>query len=133
MADKNPDAAAASSATRNVDSAAVPSSTNTPKDLQDTYDALVNKATSAMEWYESRQQQKKRGARYTRTAAIVFGALTAIIPSVIALFPDRVTLLGIQDFPTVKLNPIATILGILAATIILFDKFYGFSSSWIRF
>ena len=122
----------ASHSTSNVQSASVPSSADAPKGLQEIYDALVQKAETAMAWYESRQRSKKRGARYTRSAAIVLGASTAIIPSVIALLPERVSLFG-SDLAVVRLNPIATIFGVVAATLILFDRFYGFSSSWIRF
>ena len=113
----------------NVAVATIRPSDDTPQGLQEIYDALVAKAESAMAWYESRQRSKKLGARFVRSAAILLGALTAIIPSLIAMMPERI----FGDFPVVRLNPIATITGVAAATAILFDKFYGFSSSWGRF
>src|SRR5262245_2124892 len=117
----------------NVGSASIPPSDDAPAALQEIYDALVEKAQRAMDWYETRQQQKKIGARFTRGVAILLGAITAIIPSVIAFLPERLTWWFLKDFPIVRLNPIATICGVGAATLILWDKFYGFSSSWMRF
>ena len=120
-------------ATPNVEGAGIEPSADAPKGLQDIYNALVLKAEAAMTWYESRQRAKKRGARFVRSAAILLGALTAIIPSIIAMIPDRISMFGLTDFPVVRLNPIATITGVVAATAILFDRFYGFSSSWGRY
>jgi hypothetical protein len=103
------------------------------KALEEIFVALVAKAEDAMEWYESRQAQKKRGARWVRSLAIVLGAMTAIVPSLISLLPERISFLGVTDFAAIRLNPLATIIGVAAATVILFDRFYGFSSSWIRY
>jgi hypothetical protein len=122
-----------SDANSNVPGVHIGTSDDAPRGLQDIYDALVQKAETAMKWYETRQQAKKRAARYVRSAAILLGALTAVIPSIIAMLPDRISLWNITDFPVVRLNPIATITGVAAATAILFDRFYGFSSSWGRF
>jgi hypothetical protein len=104
-----------------------------PAGLAEIYDALVNKAQDAIKWYESRTQSKKAGARFTRVMAILLGALATVIPSVIAFFPEHVSFFGDQNFALVKLNPVATIAGVFAATMILLDKFYGYSSSWMRF
>jgi SMODS and SLOG-associating 2TM effector domain 2 len=116
----------------NLDSLLISGSRDTPKGLEEIYDALVRKASSAMVWYETRQREKKRGARGVRTVAIILGALTAIIPSLIALLPERIHMWG-MEFSALKLNPLATIVGVAAATVILFDRFYGFSSSWMRY
>ena len=112
--------------------ATLPENDGAPAALKELYDALVAKAEGAMAWYESRQRDKKVGARRARGTAITLGTLTTIIPSVIAFFPEHVSFLGIKDFAMVRLNPVATIAGVLAATMILLDKFYGFSSSWMR-
>lgn len=103
-----------------------------PAGLQEIHDALVAKAQEAMAWYEGRQRTKKRGARLVRSAAILFGALTAIIPSLISMMPERILLLG-NEVASVRLGPIATISGVASATAILFDRFYGFSASWGRY
>ena len=113
-------------ATPNVEGAGIEPSADAPKGLQDIYNALVLKAEAAMTWYESRQRAKKRGARFVRSAAILLGALTAIIPSIIAMIPDRISMFGLTDFPVVRLNPIATITGVVAATAILFDRLLRF-------
>jgi hypothetical protein len=118
---------------KNVSSAEIRSSDDAPEALKEIYDALVDKAERAMAWYESRQHSKKLGARYCRGSAIVLGALTAIIPSVIAFLPEHVSLGPFENFAVVRMNPIATIVGIIAATLILMDKFYGYSASWMRF
>jgi hypothetical protein len=117
---------------RNVQSATIPGAPDSPAGLEEIYAALVAKAETAMGWYETRQRQKKRGAHYTRGFAIVLGAITAVVPSIIALLPERVTW-GTATFASVRLNPVATIFGVAAATMILLDKFYGYSSSWMRY
>ena len=101
--------------------------------LEDTYKALEQKALVAMRWYEARQRSKKLGARLTRGGAIVLGAITTIVPSLIAMLPEKLSFWGFHDFPAIKLNPLATILGVLSATTILLDRFYGYSSSWMRY
>jgi hypothetical protein len=119
-------------ADKNVQSATIPGAPGTPLGLEEIYAALVVKAETAMGWYETRQQQKKRGAHYTRGFAIVLGAITAVMPSIIALLPDRVTWHTVT-FVSIRLNPLATVTGVAAATMILLDKFYGYSSSWMRY
>lgn len=99
-----------------------------PEGLSSVYDALVKKAEEALHWYEVSQRAKRRGARITRSVAIVFGALAAILPTVVTALPDR-----LGDYQVARLNPVATALGVLAGTMILLDKLYGFSSSWIRY
>lgn len=113
----------------NLSVAAIKISSTASPDIQSIHDALIDKALDALEWYGARQRTKKLGARIVRSTAILFGALTAIIPSILAMLPDK--LLG--EFSVIRLNPIATITGIIAATAILFDRFYGFSSSWGRY
>ena len=114
----------------NLRGAPIPShdAASAPEGLSQVYDALVNKAEEALRWYETSQRAKKRGARITRGAAIFLGALAAITPTLIAVLPER-----LGDFAVVKLSPIATAIGVVAGTLILLDKFYGFSSSWMRF
>jgi hypothetical protein len=114
----------------NLRGAPIPShdAASAPEGLSQVYDALVKKAEEALRWYETSQRAKKRGARVTRGAAIFLGALAAITPSIIAVLPEH-----LGDFAVVKLSPIATAIGVLAGTLILLDKLYGFSSSWMRF
>jgi hypothetical protein len=113
----------------NLPPASVPQAEGAPHALQEVYEGVVNKAEKAMRWYESRQRSKRAGARWTRMTAIVMGALATIIPSIIAFIPEK----SYPDFQLTRLNPIATVLGVAAATMILLDKFYGFSTSWMRF
>ena len=117
----------------NIKSAAIPSVGGAPPELETLYQTLVGKADEAMKWYERHQQSRKKWARYTRVGAILLGALTAIIPSLIALLPDKVNFWFFTDFPAVKFNPLATIAGVVAATLVLLDKFFGFSSGWMRY
>lgn len=98
------------------------------EELDVLYRAAIERALKALNWYEERQKSKKRGARFLRSSALLLGALTAIIPSVIALMPEQV-----HGVSSVRLNPVATITGIAATSAILFDKFYGFSAAWGRF
>jgi hypothetical protein len=111
-----------------ITEASIPGAVDAPAGLHEIYEALVKKAEEAMRWYASRQQGKKRWARTTRVATILFGALTALIPSVITVLPEH-----LGTFPTARLNPVATMFGVLAGTMILLDKFYSFSSSWMRY
>lgn len=117
----------------NIAAASIPGEQAAPAGLEEIYVALERKAQDAMRWYESRQRSKKLGARITRGGAILLGAITTIIPSVIAFLPERLNWWLFNDFPSVKLNPIATIFGVAGATTILLDRFYGYSSSWMRY
>ena len=101
-----------------------------PEGLSQVYEALVKKAEEALRWYEVSQRVKRRGAHITRSVAIGFGALAAILPTVVTALPDQ---LGDCNYPVVRLNAVATALGVVAGTMILLDKLYGYSSSWIRY
>jgi hypothetical protein len=62
----------------------------------------------------------------------VLGAITAVVPSMVALLPGRMTW-GDATFASVRLNPVATIFVVAAATMIPLDKFYRYSPSWMRY
>lgn len=99
-----------------------------PEGLSQVYEALVKKAEEALHWYEVSQRAKRRGAHITRSVAIGLGALAAILPTVVTALPDQ-----LGDYPVARLNPVATALGVVAGTMVLLDKLYGYSSSWIRY
>jgi hypothetical protein len=101
--------AAAPPPNKNVEGATIPGAPNTPQGLEEIYAALVVKAETAMAWYESRQRLKKKGAHWTRVAAIVLGAIAAIIPSIISMLPERLPW-GEAGVASIRLNPIATII-----------------------
>ena len=117
----------------NIAAALIPGAEAAPAALEEIYVALERKAQDAMRWYETRQRSKKRGARITRGGAILLGAITTVIPSVIAFLPEKLSWWFFEDFSVVRLNPVATIFGVASATTILLDRFYGYSSSWMRY
>jgi hypothetical protein len=80
-------------------------------------------AESAIEWYLKSKRPKQRLARWIRGSAICLGALAGLIPMVAEMqrFHDRI-------------EPVwASIVLGLAAALVMLDRFFGFSSAWVRY
>lgn len=108
------------------------SETETLSSLGALADALSAKADDALRWYEQSQRNKKRWAIRLRLMAIVLGVLAALVPAVLPVLSPLVRGSGDQ-WSVTDLVPLATVFGILAGALILLDKFFGFSSGWMRY
>jgi len=98
------------------------------RDLENVYDYVTGRAQKAIQWYYDERQGKRRWGFLFRYLAIFFTALGGIIPVVVAMLDDT----GLKDawWNTPTWSTIALA---LAALMITFDKFGGFSTSWIRY
>ncbi|MBI3687873.1 MAG: SLATT domain-containing protein [Actinobacteria bacterium] len=117
--------AAARERERTRDLRSVPSPMVSPADWHDpetTLQALHRhaeaKALAGIDWYLRERRTKRRASRLLRAAAIVLGAAGALHPLAVGPAAGRVQwgylLLG------------------LAATALVFDRFFGLSRAWLR-
>lgn len=93
--------------------------------LEKLYQFTVAEAQRSEDWYWKNSQQKKKWAQFLRVFTIVATALGGIIPIIVQIF-------GTLDKSW--LSPAwASVLIALGATALGLDRFFGFSSGWIRF
>ncbi len=86
---------------------------------------VQSKYNGAIEWYQVKRIWKRRGARACRIGAVVVGMLAAILPTVSEMWGAPLKW---------YVRPgMATILGIVAGTLIALDKLFGASSGWVRY
>lgn len=83
-------------------------------------------ATQATEWYLRFKKQKRVWARFLRVSAILFAAAAGILPMVQQLTIGNE---GASPIPPVC----ASILLAVAVFLVALDRFFGFSSAWIRY
>jgi hypothetical protein len=85
-------------------------------------------AIKAIQWYEEHRRPQKRWARAFRCGALVLAGIAGILPIVsqilLTQYPDG----GISLSPAWASVALA-----LAAGLIGFDRFFGCSSSWLRY
>jgi hypothetical protein len=90
-----------------------------------THQEVIERATKSADWYVDNQVWMKRLSKSIRLMSIVLFALGGLIPMIHSLlleneFPFKIVNLGYISIAT-------------AGTLLLLDKFFGFSSGWIRF
>jgi SMODS and SLOG-associating 2TM effector domain 2 len=100
--------------------------------LKGVYDHVVKDAQDAIDWYMQARKPKKRGGLIVRGLAVVLIAAAGLLPLIAALAKAG------KDNPPASvpwpLDPLAASLAVgLAAALVAFDKFFGFSSAWMRF
>lgn len=83
-------------------------------------------AKDAIDWYIYAKKKKKKGARIIRVLSIILAALAAILPTLSELFQQK-------DGTTVIRAGWTTIALGIAGALLLLDRFFGFSSAWIRY
>lgn len=78
-------------------------------------------AISALNWYLAKKRQKSRWSKLLRVCAIALVSAGAIIP-IISLITDK------------KLDPEWALVALAgAASLVLFDRAFGYSASWARY
>jgi hypothetical protein len=91
--------------------------------LDQLYKLTVQKAQATIDWYTKAKPGKKRWAQSLRMLAIVLTIVGGVIPILAEIEP-----FGVDVNPTLASIAIAA-----GGGAILLDRFFGFSSSWIRF
>jgi hypothetical protein len=99
---------------------------NAEKSLKDFYQYSIGIADKIVAWYVHAKSWKKVGARAIRFLAILFGAMAAILPTLGEMYPN-------EDHSSQFKAGWTTVLLATAAALLLLDRFFGFSSSWMRY
>ncbi len=87
---------------------------------------VLAKATGAIDWYIDAKRWKKRFATYLRLGAILLTAAGGILP----ILSQLIT----RDSGRPLIAPAwASVILAVAATLVVLDQFFGFSSGWIRY
>jgi hypothetical protein len=96
------------------------------KSLQCVADYAANEAEQAIEWYLKKKAGKRAGAQTMRMLAIIATAAAAIIPLLAEIFQT--------DRGEPAIAPAwASVALLLAAAAVGFDRFFGYSTAWMRF
>jgi len=93
--------------------------------LELLFDHLTDEAKSAIDWYLKAKRPKQKSAIWARMAAIVLTALAGIIPMIVQIFVEN-------GKPLIQPAWASVSLGIAAAMVVV-DRFFGFSSGWMRY
>jgi hypothetical protein len=100
--------------------------------LNGVYEHVVQDAKGAIDWYIKARKPKKYGGLVIRGSAVVLVAAAGLLP-LIAELTKAGTRTPSAAAPAWS-NPLAASLAVgLAAALVAFDKFFGFSSAWMRF
>jgi len=87
---------------------------------------VVGRAKDAITYYQFAKQPKKRWAIWLRMAALVFAGLAGLLPILSQIMTDDAGL------PVIAPGWASVYLA-LAAGAVAIDRFFGFSSAWMRF
>ena len=93
--------------------------------LTQVFEHAVGLAVTAEQWYAGKRPAKRTAGRILRVATVILGAIAAVIP----ILSEITTTNG---KPAVAPGWAAVSLAVAAALITL-DRFFGFSSGWMRF
>jgi hypothetical protein len=94
--------------------------------LNMVYNHVINITKAAITWYMSAKKGKKFMAQRIRVAAIVLGALGALLPTIGELFSKSGQGSNIPAGWT-------TVCLAVTGTLLLLDRFFGYSSGWMRY
>ena len=82
-------------------------------------------AAGAIDWYRKKKRSKQLGAICLRVLAIIAVTIAGIIPIWAQIF---------MDDDTHAIAPAwASVVLVIAAALVLLDRFFGFSSAWMRY
>lgn len=105
------------------DLAALPSETGAPEEYLDGVVRYTRAlALDACQWYGRERRWKRTGAKAIRVLVILATAAAGIIPILTEIFRDD------------PISPAwASVALAVAGTLVLFDRFFGLSTGWLRF
>lgn len=93
--------------------------------IEETYTKVIQHANNTSNWYKVNIKAKRKYSRGIRLTSIILFGLGGIIPLINALILEN-------KGETTILN-LGYIAIAFAGTLLLLDKFFGFSSGWIRY
>jgi hypothetical protein len=95
------------------------------RSLSTVFEHAIEHAEDAEDWYTRKRGPKKVGGQILRIGSIVLTGAAALIPLLSELFAD-------EGVPAIS-PAWASVALVLAATLIAFDRYFGFSTGWTRF
>lgn len=95
------------------------------KSLQEIFGYVMSAAEETIDWYVGAKNVKRHFARTIRVSSILLGAAAALLPTIIELFPDNNRLHIGAGWTVVLIG--------IAGTLLLLDRFFGFSAGWMRY
>jgi hypothetical protein len=100
--------------------------------LDAVYAHVMEQTNKSIDWYLKAKRVKKLFARGIRIYAILGGALAAALPTIADMDLGLLSKFGLSGINIKPGGASALILGTIAALLLL-DRFFGFSSGWVRF
>lgn len=102
-------------------------SANADKSLTEIFQHLQNKAQETIDWFLYAKARVSRCAKVIRIAAILLATYAGILPILAQIYTD-------SGRPPAWAQPAwASVFLVIAAVLALFDRFFGCSSSWMRY
>ncbi len=101
--------------------------------LKGLADAAVAKSAEAQGWYRAAIPRKRTMAVLTRLGAMALGSAGTIVPTALGIAAAAHG--NVAGDPTLlqRWVPLGGVLTVVAAMLVLIDKFAGFSSGWMRY
>jgi len=94
------------------------------EEIRALYHAALDKSHEAVRWYVQGVRAKRGNAKVVRIGTVILGAVAAIIPIVSS---------RIQTLWGLDIIPFATVSAALAGGLVAADKYFGFSTGYIRY
>ncbi|MEJ7587835.1 MAG: SLATT domain-containing protein [Ferruginibacter sp.] len=108
---------------------------DTPEEIQKSvyglYQYAESGAISSISWYGKNKKSKARFSRTLRASAIILTTLGGLTPIISSMGGLTVKLM--DDKLTLYIGQLGYLFLGLAASCIAFDRFFGFSSGWMRY
>ncbi len=102
------------------------SSEHAEESLKEVYKFSTNLANDTVNWYIAAKKKKKNGARLIRVSSIILASFAAILPTLSELLVNK--------NGTIIIRPGWTTIALaVAGSLLLLDRFFGYSSAWIRY
>lgn len=94
--------------------------------LDGLFAQITGEADNAINWYLKAKAPRKKRALFLRLSAIAMGAVAGVIPLLSQLIKDH------NGMPIIQPAWASVALAVAAASVPL-DRFFGYSSSWMRY
>jgi hypothetical protein len=93
--------------------------------LEKLFNCAVKETNDSITWYELKRKPKQIGGQVLRVVAIILAGVAGIIPVIGEIFQNDGRPIIAPGWATVALA--------IAGLLVLLDRFWGFTSAWVRF